>query len=37
MRMFFYLNVDGQRTQSIIKNLNLKKSKLKEVLKSKFY
>ena len=27
MRTFFFLNVDGQGTQSIIKNLNLKKSK----------
>ena len=30
----FLKNVDGQGTQAIIKNLNLKKS---EVLKSKFY
>ena len=27
MRTFFFLNADGQGTQAIIKNLNLKKSK----------
>ena len=32
---FFFLNVDGQGTQAIIKNLQFKE--IKEVLKSKFY
>ena len=32
MRTFFFLNVDGQGTQSIIKF-----KEIKEVLKSKFY